>query len=493
MKKKRKIIGLITTISASAFALTALTFGVLAATTQSVKNNFSINYAADDVSATLKASYKIGDTSPVDFVNSANTSSTELTFVATDGNEQTGSLQAPGENNQITLTAENDYVIIKNSFTNNNSATGRYLVVNFQNNMITESVNDNINVLYFPSSYGTGTNFETKAKIETSGNGAEYASLAFPAAEQKTLYIAPQETFYIYTLIKISDPTLDVSVPAANATAFALSTVASSSVPASWGTYVSANESKWGEGQQGGGQEQQGGGQEQQGGGQEQQGEEQQGGGQEQQQQSQALDESNYPNLVFTVKSGTQNVSVRAASAQELSQASTKLSKAGDSRRAYTMAVNSNISGNLEIPSQIIKSGQAYTVTEVENNAFSNSLGTAGSENIGSVEIPNTVTRIGNNAFAYCRGITSVTIPSSVMAIGSRAFYLCNHLQELAIPSSVTSIGGSAFYGCSAITTLTIPAGIISFGDEVFRDCTSLESVEILGGNAIGSMAFSGC
>ena len=61
----------------------------------------------------------------------------------------------------------------------------------------------------------------------------------------------------------------------------------------------------------------------------------------------------------------------------------------------------------------------------------------------GSVVIPSTVTYdgttysvtfIGYEAFAYCRGLTSVTIPNSV-----------------------TSIGGGAFEGCSGLTSVTIP------------------------------------
>ena len=39
-----------------------------------------------------------------------------------------------------------------------------------------------------------------------------------------------------------------------------------------------------------------------------------------------------------------------------------------------------------------------------------------------SITIPNSVTSIGGDAFAYCTGLTSVTIPNSVTSIGERAF-----------------------------------------------------------------------
>lgn len=37
-------------------------------------------------------------------------------------------------------------------------------------------------------------------------------------------------------------------------------------------------------------------------------------------------------------------------------------------------------------------------------------------------EIPDTVTRIGRNAFGYCWEITEIAIPDSVQSIGERAF-----------------------------------------------------------------------
>lgn len=57
-----------------------------------------------------------------------------------------------------------------------------------------------------------------------------------------------------------------------------------------------------------------------------------------------------------------------------------------------------------------------------------------------SIEIPNSVTSIGNMAFWNCRGLTSVTIPNSVTSIGDNAFYKCTGLTSIEIPNSVTSI-----------------------------------------------------
>lgn len=72
--------------------------------------------------------------------------------------------------------------------------------------------------------------------------------------------------------------------------------------------------------------------------------------------------------------------------------------------------------------------------------------------------IPNSVTSIGNSAFAYCSGLTNVIIPNTVTTIGDSTFYSCSGLTAITIPNSVTYIGNSAFYNCSALTTLNFNA-----------------------------------
>ena len=47
------------------------------------------------------------------------------------------------------------------------------------------------------------------------------------------------------------------------------------------------------------------------------------------------------------------------------------------------------------------------------------------------INIPPTVTSIGNNAFRSCSNLTQITIPSSVISIGDCAFYDCFELKEI--------------------------------------------------------------
>lgn len=61
------------------------------------------------------------------------------------------------------------------------------------------------------------------------------------------------------------------------------------------------------------------------------------------------------------------------------------------------------------------------------------------------------LTSIGDYAFLNCTGLTSITIPESVTRIGSDAFQ-CNGLTSITIPESVTSIGNGAFNACESLT-----------------------------------------
>lgn len=76
------------------------------------------------------------------------------------------------------------------------------------------------------------------------------------------------------------------------------------------------------------------------------------------------------------------------------------------------------------------------------------------------VSIPNGVTSIGVEAFAYARKLKHVNIPNSVTSISDSAFRCCNALQDVNIPEGITSIPGYMFHECYSITKMNIPDGV---------------------------------
>lgn len=106
--------------------------------------------------------------------------------------------------------------------------------------------------------------------------------------------------------------------------------------------------------------------------------------------------------------------------------------------------------------------------------------------------IPNSVTSIGNYAFYEC-DMASINIPNSVTTIGNYAFGSCSYLTSISIPDGVTSIGQSAFYYCEKLTSITIPNSVTSIGEWAFIGCSRLTKVkvEIVSPIAIESRTFS--
>ena len=111
-----------------------------------------------------------------------------------------------------------------------------------------------------------------------------------------------------------------------------------------------------------------------------------------------------------------------------------------------------------------------------------------------SIEIPDSVTSIGANAFHGCTSLATVEIPDSVTSIGISAFRDCSSLVTVAIPDSVTTIGQQTFYDCTRLTTVGIPSSVTSIGDHTFYACTSLATVALPDSvTSIGAGAFNGC
>ena len=97
-------------------------------------------------------------------------------------------------------------------------------------------------------------------------------------------------------------------------------------------------------------------------------------------------------------------------------------------------------------------------------------------KNVQSYIIPNTVKKIGKNAFNRCVNLTKITFPEGLESIDEAAFYLCKSLLHAQFPNSLASIGPAAFALCINLQTVTIGRFVTKIGDNAFMKCYSLTS-----------------
>lgn len=121
---------------------------------------------------------------------------------------------------------------------------------------------------------------------------------------------------------------------------------------------------------------------------------------------------------------------------------------------AYALRSVTGFTGSLTIPD---------TVTEIGAQAF------AGTKFTGQVFIPGSVKTIGVNAFNNSSNMSSLVLSPGIETIGLGAFNGNGSLKgALIIPDTVTTIGNQAFAG-TKFTTIVIPHSVTSIGAGAFN------------------------
>lgn len=124
------------------------------------------------------------------------------------------------------------------------------------------------------------------------------------------------------------------------------------------------------------------------------------------------------------------------------------------------------------------------------------------------IPLDESISAIGDYAFAGCTGLIEITIPNSVKEVASNAFDGCTAIEKVTLPSfavasiprkalrevvltSGTEVLDNAFKGADLLEKIEICESIINIGEYAFADCKKLATVD--GGvnvEVIGESAF---
>ncbi|MCL2062660.1 MAG: leucine-rich repeat protein [Firmicutes bacterium] len=177
------------------------------------------------------------------------------------------------------------------------------------------------------------------------------------------------------------------------------------------------------------------------------------------------------------------------------------LSGTSDTHFGWIFGASNSDNQNSVIP-QSLKTVIVAGSSRIRDNAF------RGCEGLTSIELPASVTNIGNDVFENCAGLTNITVDAENQNYASEDGVLFNKTKSILytypakkagsyiVPNLVTMIAQIAFINCTELTAVTIPNSVTSIGPAAFRDCTSLVSVTFQNGSQlthIWNLAFYNC
>lgn len=150
---------------------------------------------------------------------------------------------------------------------------------------------------------------------------------------------------------------------------------------------------------------------------------------------------------------------------------------------SYMAFQNNEALAEVEIPDTVTSVGEdAFDGTALLNSQsgvkYADTWLVSCDTDVTSAEIREGTTGIADKAFSKCVSLTTVSIPDSVLYIGG-AFPDCSSLTSVTIPDGVTEIDSATFIRCKSLASVTIPDGVTSIGSNAFASCSSLAEITL--------------
>ncbi|MGM9641320.1 MAG: leucine-rich repeat protein [Faecousia sp.] len=157
----------------------------------------------------------------------------------------------------------------------------------------------------------------------------------------------------------------------------------------------------------------------------------------------------------------------------EITELPDSIHRIDDAAFKYASSVNCNIPSNLEVMGSEVFNGSGLThavipatVARLGDEAFSSCY------HLTEVEFQGVPQEMGEGVFSYDSALEKVTLPQGLPRIPAETFMFCSGLKDVQIPETVSDIGNSAFL-YSGITSIVIPEACREIGVSAFAGTTS--------------------
>ena len=131
---------------------------------------------------------------------------------------------------------------------------------------------------------------------------------------------------------------------------------------------------------------------------------------------------------------------------------------------------------NVVIPETFEYDGTTYTITAIGANAFFSEYGDY--DDILTLTIPETVTTIGDHAFAQMKTLEVIRLPQALKEIAPDTFLGCISLEEINFPEGLETLNEFACCNCTSLKSISFGSKIKHIQYQAF-DATCLQSISI--------------
>lgn len=141
--------------------------------------------------------------------------------------------------------------------------------------------------------------------------------------------------------------------------------------------------------------------------------------------------------------------------------------------------VRSNYEGSAVGEYSIKASGDIVIPSEFRGVPVTGVFGFGGAQELTSITLPDTITKIADNAFLDCTSLETINVPKSVNRVGYDAFVGTAWLENKLKESPLVILNGVLVDGHKCEGEVVIPDNVTRIADRAFMDCQSIESVSI--------------